>query len=178
LILRNVSEVGWRERGAKILYKVRTPSFSERMKRVIAAILFAGLVLSARAASIEGEIKLNYSESMFSDDVFKREFGDTVKVSCHWHAGEFFGQETVFAGVNVKNTGAKPMFFHYYVAFFDKNKKLVGSTGQGSFGDKGLEPGKEEQMGSCMIYLPKDKYKEIVSYQAVIYETDVPPKKK
>ena len=29
-----------------------------------------------------------------------------------------------------------------------------------------------------MIHLPKDKYKDIASYQAVIYETDVTPKKK
>ncbi len=101
---------------------------------------------------------------MFSKDVFNREFGDVVKATCKWRVGEFFGQETVFAGITVKNTGAKPMFFDYYVAFFDKDKKLVGATGQGSFGDDALKPGEATQMGSCMIHLPKDKYKEIVSY--------------
>jgi hypothetical protein len=136
------------------------------------------LAVSAQAASIEGDIKLNYSKSMFSEDVFKKEFGDVVKATCKWYVGEFFGKQTVFAGITVKNTGAKPMFFHSYVAFFDKDKKLVGATGQGSFGDDGLKPGEKTQMGSCMIYLPKDKYKEIVSYQAVIYETDIAPKKK
>ena len=58
------------------------------------------------------------------------------------------------------------------------DRKLVGAAGQGSFGDKGLEPGKETQLGSCLIHLPKDKYKEIKFYEAVIYETDVAPKKK
>ena len=136
------------------------------------------LAVSAQAASIEGDIKLNYTKSMFSKDVFNREFGDVVKAKCHWYAGEFFGQETVFAGITVKNTGAKPMFFNYYVSFYDKDKKLVGATGQGSFGDDGLKPGEATQMGSCMIHLPKDKYKEIVSYQVVLYETDIAPKKK
>ena len=28
-----------------------------------------------------------------------------------------------------------------------------------------------------MIHLPKDRYKDIALYQAVIYETDVAPKK-
>jgi hypothetical protein len=134
--------------------------------------------LSVQAASIEGDVKLKYSDSMFSENSFKKEFGDAVKAKCNWYAGEFFGKETVFAGVTVKNTGTKPMFFHYYVAFFDKDKKLVGAAGQGSFGEEGLKPGEETQMGSCMVHLPKDKYKEIVSYQAVIYETDIAPKKK
>jgi hypothetical protein len=40
-----------------------------------------------------------------------------------------------------------------------------------------LKPGESTQLGSCLIHLPKDKYKDIVSYQAVIYETDKPPKK-
>ncbi len=70
------------------------------------------------------------------------------------------------------------MYFQYYVAFFDKDKKLVGAAGQGSFGDTGLKPGEETQMGSCMVHLPKDKYKDITSYQAIIYETDIAPKKK
>ncbi len=135
------------------------------------------VALSAQAASIQGDIKLNYSDSMFANDAFKKEFGDVVKATCNWHVGEFFGKQTVFAGVSVKNTGSKRMFFQYYVAFFDKDKKLVGASGQGSFGDEGLKPGEETQMGSCLIHLPKDKYKDIASYQAVIYETDTAPKK-
>ena len=140
-------------------------------------ILLAAVSLRAQTI-IGGDIKLKYSESMFAEDSFKKEFGNVVKATTDWRAGDFFGNETVFAGVKVKNTGSKPMFFHYYVAFFDKDKKLIGSTGQGSFGDDGLKPGAETQMGSCLIELPKDKYKEITSFQAAIYETDTAPKKK
>ena len=133
--------------------------------------------LFTQAASIEGDIKLNYTESAFSDNVFKRSFGNIVKAECNWHAGDFFGKQTVFCGVTLKNTGTKPMYFHYYVAFFDKDKKLIGAAGQSSFGDDGLKPGEETQLGSCLVHLPKDKYKEIVSYQAILYETDIAPKK-
>jgi hypothetical protein len=147
------------------------------MKRIITLFLLLAASLHAQSI-IQGDIKLNYSESMFADNAFKKEFGNVVKATTDWYAGDFFGEETVFAGVTVKNTGTKPMFFHYYVAFFDKDKNLVGATGQGSFSDQGLKPGEETQMGSCLINLPKDKYKAIVSYQAVIYETDIPPKKK
>jgi hypothetical protein len=60
------------------------------------------------------------------------------------------------------------MYFNYYVALFDKDKKLVGASGQGSFGNDGLRAGEETQMGSCLIHLPKDRYKDIASLQAVI----------
>lgn len=146
------------------------------MKLITLFLLIFAASLSAE--SIQGDIKLSYSESMFDKNVFKKEFGNVVKATTSWHAGEFFGQETVFAGINVKNTGSKPMFFNYYVAFFDKDKKLIGASGQGTFSDQGLKPGEDTQMGSCLIHLPKDKYKEIVSYQAVIYESDTAPKKK
>jgi hypothetical protein len=146
------------------------------MKSFFVLLATALSAFSLDAASIEGEVKLSYSKSMFADDAFKKEFGDVVKATCNWYAGDFFGKETVFAGIEVKNTASKPMFFNYYVAFYDKNKKLIGATGQGSFGKEGLKPGEKTQMGSCLIHLPRDKYKEIVSYQAVIYETEQAPK--
>jgi hypothetical protein len=37
-------------------------------------------------------------------------------------AAVFFGEETLSAGVTVKNTGTKPMFFHYYMGFSTRTK--------------------------------------------------------
>ena len=145
------------------------------MKLITLLLLLSTLCL--RAESIEGDIKLIYSDDMFAENSYKKEFGKVVKATTDWHAGDFFGEQTVFAGIKMKNTGTKPMFVKYYVAFFDKDKKLIGATGQGVFADEGLKPGQETQMASCMINLPKDKYKDIAFYQAVIYETDVAPKK-
>jgi hypothetical protein len=148
------------------------------MNRITLPMMMALLLsFSSHAGTIEGEVKLNYEDSGFTENAFKKEFGDIVKATTSWKVGDFFGQETVFGGVEVKNTGTNAMYFNYYVAFFDKDKKLVGAAGQGSFGDTGLKPGESTQLGSCLIHLPKDKYKDIVSYQAVIYETDKPPKK-
>ena len=136
------------------------------------------LALTSRAASIEGQIRFTFEDSMVPKNPFKKEFGDMVKAKTKWYVGDFFGQETVFAGIAVTNTASKPMFYQYYVAFSDKNGKLVGTAGQRSFGDAGLKPGAELELGSCLIHLPKGRYKDIVSYQAVIYETDTPSKKK
>jgi hypothetical protein len=141
---------------------------------VLALFMFSG---SAFSASITGPIILKYVDSPFAKEVFTKEFGDTVKVTCNWRAGEFFGNESVFASVTLKNSGKKTMYYNYYVTFFDKENKIVGASGQGSFGGEGLAPGKEEQLGSCIIALPKNRYKDIASYQAIFYETDVPPAK-
>jgi hypothetical protein len=140
--------------------------------RLLPILVLAAAPALAAAASIEGEITLHCSKDAFAKDSFQKEFGDLVKAKTHWRAGDFLGRETVFAGISVKNTSTKPMFFQYCVSFFDKNGNLIGATGQGLFGDKGLEAGKETQMGSCLIHLPKDKYKEIKSYKAVLYESE------
>ena len=41
---------------------------------------------------------------------------------------------------------------------------------------EGLKPGEKTQLASCLITLPKDKYKEIKFYQAILYESDLPTK--
>jgi hypothetical protein len=146
--------------------------------KYLLALMLVTIVSTGFAATISGPVTLKFDDSPFSKDGFTKEFGETVKATCNWRAGDFFGKQTVFAGITVKNTGKKAMFFNYYVAFFDKEKKLIGATGQGSFSDDGLAPGKEEQLGSCMIFLPKDRYKDITSYQAIIYESDTPPAKR
>lgn len=128
------------------------------------------LAVHSNASSIQGDITLNYKNA---GKPFVKEFGDTLKAKTKWYAGKFFDKETVFAGVTVKNTGATPKHFEYYVAFFDKDKKLVATAGQGEGGIHGVKPGESMQLGSCLITLPKDKWKEITSYQVTFYEMDV-----
>lgn len=144
--------------------------------RVLVFLVLASV--SAQAATLDGEITLKYDESTFSKSGFTKQFGDVVKATTGWRVGDFFGKETVFAGITAKNTGSKPMFFQYYVAFYDKDRNLVGATGQASFGDEGLKSGEETILSSCLVHLPKGRYKDITFFQAVIYETDQPLKKK
>src|SRR3954463_13797076 len=131
-----------------------------KFKLMVAWLFPTFLALTMQAASIEGDVKLNFSASGFEENVFKKEFGQVVKATTKWYVGDFFGKETVFGGITVKNSGTKPMFYQYFVSFFDKDKKLVGAAAQGSFGKDGLKPGEETQLGSCLASLPKGKYKE------------------
>ena len=121
------------------------------------------------AASIEGNINLDYSSSGLPKNAFKREFGNGLKATCNWYVSDFFGKETVFAGIVVKNSTASSVSFQYYVAFYDKDNKLVGVATQGTV-DNELKPGEQMILSSCLIVLPKKRYKDIVSYQAVVYE--------
>ena len=146
------------------------------MKRIIATFLMASVV-ALHGAAIEGSITLKEG-SAFDKDAFKKTFGDGIKATTNWRVGDFFGKHTVFAGVTVSNSTQTVLAFSYYVAFFDKDRKLVGSEAQGSFGDQGLKPGETTQLGSCLVHLPKDKYKEIQFFQAVIYEGPPTPRAK
>jgi len=64
---------------------------------------------SLRAELIQGEIKLNYSESSSATMVLKRIREDRQSHD-ELARRRFYRQETVFAGISVKNTGSKPMF--------------------------------------------------------------------
>lgn len=137
--------------------------------KTVAVALVLACVDSTYAASVSGEIALKETDS-FAKESFVKVFGDTLKATTSWRVGDFFGKQTLFAGVTVKNTGVKPLAFEYCVAFYDKDRKLVGAASQSSFGDEGLKPGTDLQLGSCLIKLPKNKYKEIKYYEAVLYE--------
>jgi hypothetical protein len=149
------------------------------MKRLLFLLLASFVSLSCFAAStLNGEINLEFHNKRdISEKAFKKEFGETIKATTEWYVGDFFGKEVVFAGVTVKNTGKVSKAYQYYVAFFNKDKELIGAIGQSSFGDEGLKPGEKTQLASCLITLPKDKYKEIKFYQAIFYESDLPAKK-
>ena len=147
---------------------------SAKLKAVVIALAlaFAG---STYGAAVSGEIALKETDSSAKES-FVKAFGDTLKATTAWRVGDFFGRQTVFAGITVKNTGPKPMAFEYCVAFYDKNRKLIGAASQSSFGDEGLKPGADIQLGSCLIKLPRNKFKEIKYYEAVLYEIAPQPK--
>lgn len=76
------------------------------------------------------------------------------------------------AGATVKNTGSKPMFYVFHVAFFDKDNHLLGCVSQASFGDEGQKAGEETQLGSMMVVLPASDLPKVASYQAAFYESE------
>jgi hypothetical protein len=145
-----------------------------RKAGIVAGAALAGLAVAAYAASRQGECKLREAGPFDKDKAVKVEVGEKLQAVCSFYISDFFKKKIINAGVKVKNPTKKPVFFHYYVAFFDKDGKLLGCAAQGSFGDEGLAPGKETQMGSCLIPLPAAKFAEVKSYQVAFYESDKP----
>jgi hypothetical protein len=131
-------------------------------------VLFA---VWTQGAAIEGEITFELQKTLRAG--FSREFGDVLKAKCDWQAVRLLGKETLFAGISIKNTDSKPLWFIYSVAFFDKDGKLVGAASSPCFLPDGLEPG-TTQRHPCSVYLPQGRYKDIRSYQAILYELDSP----
>ena len=142
---------------------------------ILGAFVAASVVLAAVSADRKaGKCRLQQAGPFDESKVVKIKFGKVLKGETSWRVGEFFDKTTVFAGVTIKNPTDKPVHFRYYVAFFDKEGKLIGCAGQGSFGDDGLAAGEESQLGSCLVELPKGAIKLITSYQLVFYESDKP----
>ena len=135
------------------------------------------LALSAQAASIEGDITLPYSVMDTNKTVQTGECGDAVKATWSCRVGEFYGWETIFARVTITNTGSKLMWGQCSVAFYDQDKKLVGTATQTFTARRGFKPGSRRLGFVRTIVLPKNRYRDIVSYQVVVNETDAPPSK-
>ena len=144
-----------------------------KLMRLLLALMLAGF--SARAASIEGDVTLPYIKPKSRGASFTVDFGTTVKAACAWRVGEYYGWETLLASATVKNAGDKSLWVQCCVAFYDKDRKLVATAAQALTDRDGLKPGKPRRLPLCRIILPRDKYKDIVFYQATLYETDTPP---
>jgi len=110
-------------------------------------------------------------------DVFTIEIGQNIHGACKFFVDEFFGKTIINANMSLKNTSKERRNCQYYVAFFDKGGKLVGCASQG-LGDYGLAPGKDTNMGSCLIFVPDGVAETVTSYKVRFYETDKMPEKK
>jgi hypothetical protein len=102
----------------------------------------------------------------------KIELGTTVKLVAQPHISEFFGNKIINAGATIENTGSKPMFYVFNIAFFDKDNQLLGCVSQGEYGTKGVDPGQKFDLGSCIIPIPPEQLQKVVSFQATFYESE------
>jgi hypothetical protein len=149
--------------------------FCLSMKLMFPLVALFLLALSGQAASLEGEILFSPRKSMTKGNAIRKEFGDQVKATTDWWLSTTSGREMLIASLSVTNTGPNPVWCSYYVAFYDKEKNLVCSGGTQMYDEEGVVPGKPVKTLPCVIFLPKDKYKDIFSFQAVLYEVDTPP---
>jgi hypothetical protein len=144
------------------------------MKLISRVLLLMFLASSARGASLEGEVLFSRGKSGGRGNVIRKEFGAEVKATTDWWLSTMAGKEMIFAGLKVINTGSKPVYCSYYVAFYDRERALVCTGSSQTYEEEGLLPGKPAKTMPCMMYLPKDKYKDIFSFHLILYEMDSP----
>lgn len=74
----------------------------------------------------------------------------------------FFGKPALWAGAFAENPTKKKLACSYFVALFDKDRRLVAVASQ----DADLDPGaKDLQLGSCLLKLPEEEVKRIAFAQ-------------
>ncbi|WP_428940631.1 hypothetical protein [Fontivita pretiosa] len=131
-----------------------------------------GICVVAFGENKSGPITLKESEFGPPEGAPRIELGKTVKVTARPYITDFFGAMIVNAGATVSNTGNKPMFFVFNIALFDKDGRLLGCANQTSFGDEGIKPGEETQLGSCFVHLPPEELKKVASFQVTLFESE------
>jgi hypothetical protein len=144
------------------------------LSTALATVLIAMLALSAPADVTTGhakaDVKLQQAGPFDKDKIVPVKLGSTVKLELELRIGDFFDKTTVYANGKATNTGEKPAHFQLYVAFFDKDGRLVCAAGEDSFDDEGIAPGGHDDLGQMIMTVPKAVAATIASYRAVLYE--------
>lgn len=148
------------------------------MKRFLSVLALLLWPFWLQAASVRGDITLPYSLSKTNTIALTDECGETVKTTWSCRVSEYYGWETIFAQVTVNNIGSKPMWVQSGLAFYDKDRNLIATTTQSFLSRSGLKRRTSKTLSPCRMVLPKDRYKDIVSYEVVVNELSTPPSKK
>ena len=140
---------------------------------VTVLIIFAAVCIISQAEAetytASGEIALKQATSSFDkENVVTISLGEDIKLTCNMYIDDFFEKKIINAGAEIHNTSSDTMHCSYNVAFFDKDKNLVGCAAQNSFGD-GLGPDEKTYLGSCLISLPHALFEKVKYYQIVLY---------
>jgi hypothetical protein len=77
------------------------------------------------------------------------------------------GNAVNVGGGDVENTTDKKIFYSYHVAFFDKDKNVIGVQNFSLW----IDAGKKARIGT-FIALPPEQIAKITSYSAIFYEDD------
>jgi hypothetical protein len=123
----------------------------------------------------EGPCTIRKRENL--NDAFTVEIGQNIHGTCKFYIDDFLGQTIINANMSVKNVSKERRNCRYYVAFFDKDGKLVGCANQGLC-DEGLASGEDTNMCSCLVFVPPGTAETVTSYKVRFYETDKLPEKK
>jgi hypothetical protein len=137
------------------------------MKRLTAFLLLGAILLCgpARLAAETWSGTADFSDA--KKPPIKLTVGGGVKFETNFHRFEFGGKTSLAANGTLKNTSGKKLHVALYVAFFDKDKNLIGCGNRLTI----LDAGKDLVAGN-VIEMPAEQMEKIASYQITIYESE------
>jgi hypothetical protein len=121
------------------------------------------LAASAYAANDAGKAEFPDGKNHVKTTV-----GDGLKFESDFYRFEFGGKTSLAANGTVKNTSDKKLYGSLYIAFFDKDKNLMASSGRTEIM---LAAGKQLVVAN-VLDMPPAQLEQIASYQVTIYESD------
>lgn len=125
----------------------------------MAGLPFAGAAVVSQESQEEAWTEVEVAESSRKAEAIKT-IEDGLVCKPKLYKTEFFGKILVWAGADLENPTEKTLHYAYHVALYDKDKRLLGASNMKSF-TKGVEPGAKTQLGSCLIYMPKERIGEV-----------------
>jgi hypothetical protein len=135
------------------------------MRRLFHAALVAVLLFAASTLAANDGGKAEFTDSK---NHVKTTVGDGLKFESDFYRFEFGGKTSLAANGTVKNTSDKKLYGALYIAFFDKDKNLVASSGRTEIT---LAAGKQLVVAN-VLDMPPTQLEKIASYQITIYENE------
>jgi len=120
------------------------------------------------AARTNSACVLRELDSSAEDGAVEVRISKTLQVECEFYITEFFGKLMIYASPKLVNPTKKTVYFHFYAAFFDKDKTLIGCSPSGLRVDGG-----ETLYQTCLVRPVKGmRLQDTAYYQIVLYEFD------
>jgi hypothetical protein len=129
--------------------------------------LMVCVVLLTLPAALLAQTKSGEASFRDAKTHIKVAVGEGVKYETDFHRFEFGGKVSLAANGTLKNTTTKKRYVALYVAFFDKDKNLLGSSGRTTI----LEPGKD-LLAAYVVEMPAEQIDKVTSYQITLYESE------
>ena len=148
------------------------------MQRTVLAVLVLALGFAVHAsaevttARHAKKVKLREASAFDDKKMVLVKVGERLEGELKLRIDDFFDKKCVYVSGEVKNPTKEPRHFQLYVAFYDKDGRLVCSAGEASFSDDGVKPGEVDQIQQCIMGLPHEAAASIKSYDIVLYEGD------
>jgi hypothetical protein len=131
------------------------------------SVLLLCVLLLAIPARLAAETKSGAIDLTDDKKPVKITVGEKLKFETNFHRFEFGGKASFAANGTLKNTSNKKLYCALYVAFFDKDKNLMGCAARTTI----LDPGKDLVVAN-VIELPADQIEKITTYQVTLYDSE------